>query len=78
MDTYSFVTYTKIESFYLFVFESDLVPDTFMKVRLLPRKTNMLFSELDIHHMKLRDPEVILYMLELYGLTLILEGLNNE
>ena len=72
METYSFVTYSKTQSCYNFVFENDMKDGEYLKVKLLPR-IDMLFNELDIHHMKLRDPEIILDMLSYCGLTIIEE-----
>jgi len=70
---YSYVTHTKQGEYYILVFENDM-EDSILQVKFLPT-TPLPFSKdnIDLQSMKLRDPEMILFTLETYGLTMILK-----
>ncbi len=72
--TYSYKTHSKHQECYNILFESD-VDELVLLVKFLP-KTPLVFSKdkVDLQMMKLRDPEMLLYTLEAYGLTQILKG----
>jgi len=72
---YSYTTYSKQGEYYTIVFENDFDPDNNLIVKFLP-KVPLPFSKdnIDLQAIKLRDPEVILYMLEQCGLTMIMKG----
>ena len=72
--TYSYLTHSKHGDYYILLFINDM-EDIELKVKFLPT-ISLPFSRdnIDLQSMKLRDPEMILYMLESCGLTMILEG----
>ncbi len=73
---YSYVTYTKQGRYFNLVFENDMEADRLLKVRFLPNTDGVFGKDkVDLTGIKYRDPEVILLMLEEYGITLITEGL---
>ena len=74
--TYSFVTYSKQGKYYLIVFACDLT-DEQLVIKFLPT-TELPFSSehIDLVNMRLRDPYMILSIIESYGITLILKGLK--
>ena len=76
MNTYSYVTFSKEGQYFRIVFERDTEEEHYLVVKFLPKHPFMIFNEehIDLSGMKLRDPEVILNILESYGITLILKG----
>lgn len=75
---YSYVTFSKEDEWFNIVFENNMELNCFLKVLFKPINSNMIFGKdrVDLNRIKLRDPEVILAMLEEYGLTYITEGLS--
>jgi len=74
---YSYVTYTKQDKYFNLVFENDMEAGKLLKVRFLPNTAEVFGKDkVDLTGIKYRDPEVILLMLEEYGITLITEGLQ--
>lgn len=75
---YSFITYSKQGDYFHLVFENDLEPEHYLKVKLLPYNSSDIFSKqsIDLLSIRMRDPESILHYIEQYGLTLITEGLK--
>ena len=74
--TYSFVTYSKINDYFLIILENDFEQEDYLKIKFLPNKNiDMIFSadKIDLQMMKLRDPEVVLSIFEEYGLTMIVK-----
>ena len=74
---YSYVTHSKQDKYYIITFENDMENGELLVIKFLP-KTPMVFSKenIDLSMMKMRDPEVILGLLEEHGITLILQGLQ--
>ena len=75
---YSFVTYSKQGEYFHLVFENDLEPEHYLKVKFLPYDSSDIFSKqnIDLLSIKMRDPESILHYIEQHVITLITEGLR--
>ena len=70
--TYSYVTHSQQNAYYTIVFADSMDSDTTVSIRFLPT-VSMPFApgHLDLYSIKHRDLAMILYNLELYGMTLI-------
>ena len=70
-----FVTYSKVGDYFNLVF-CECTEEKYINIRFLPN-VSMVFSKdkVDLSSIKMRDTEVVLLMLEEYGITLITKGL---
>lgn len=73
--TYSYATHSKQGDYFSLVFIND-TEDAQFTVRFLPN-ISLPFRDdhIQLSHIKMRVPEMILYTLEEYGLTIITQGL---
>ena len=69
---YSYLTHSKQTEYYLIVFIDSMNSDNTVAIRFLPM-AELPFApgNIELHNMKHRDIDMILYNLELYGMTLI-------
>ena len=73
---YSFVTYSIQGKYFILTFE-DIMEDATLVIKFLSNVTDPFDqNKINLPMIKMRDPEVILYQLEEYGMTIILKGLQ--
>ena len=78
--TITYETFSVHKGYYNIVFSQCTEEDKYLKVRFKPYITDMIFSRehIDLSSIKMRDAEVVLLILEEYGMTFITEGLKER
>lgn len=71
---FSYVTHSEQNEYYTIVFADILETGTTITIRFLPTVT-LPFApgNIDLHNIKHRDLDMILYILESYGMTFIID-----